>query len=114
MFRKSKTKQDSAWAVCLTTDSWTSINNVSFISITSHYLDRENKITSYLLDCFSFSERHTAENLVNALQAKIAEWNIQNKIVAIVNDNVANISTAIRMGGWRHIGCFAHSVNLVI
>ncbi|CAG5046036.1 unnamed protein product [Parnassius apollo] len=105
---------DSAWAVCLTTDSWTSINNVSFVSVTAHYLDNTYIMRSYLLDCFSFSDRHTAENLCQSLQAKIVEWKIQNKVVAVVSDNAANISAAIRMGGWKHIRCFAHSVNLVV
>ncbi|CAK1593251.1 unnamed protein product [Parnassius mnemosyne] len=103
---------DSAWAVCLTTDSWTSIN--SFVSVTAHYSDNTNIMRSYLLDCFSFSDRHTSENLCQSLQAKIVEWKIQNKVVAVVSDNAANISADIRMGGWKHIGCFAHSINLVV
>ncbi|CAG5015362.1 unnamed protein product [Parnassius apollo] len=105
---------DSAWAVCLTTDSWTSINNVSFVSVTAHYLDNTYIMRSYLLDCFSFSDRHTAKNLCQSLQAKIVEWKIQNIVVAVVSDNAANISAAIRMGGWKHIRCFAHSVNLIV
>ncbi|RVE47639.1 hypothetical protein evm_007736 [Chilo suppressalis] len=38
----------------------------------------------------------------------------QKKVVAIVSDNVANIVAAIREGGWRQIGCFAHSINLAV
>lgn len=105
---------NSAWAICLTTDSWTSINNVSFIAITAHYLDSNGDLKSYLLDCFPFNERHTATNLCSNLKQKIEEWKIQNKVIAIVSDNAANIVAAIRGGGWRHIGCFAHSINLVV
>lgn len=71
-------------------------------------------LKSYLLDCFPFNERHTATNLCSNLKQKIEEWKIQNKVIAIVSDNAANIVAAIRGGGWRHIGCFAHSINLVV
>lgn len=36
---KNQININSAKAVSLTTDTWTSINNVSFMSITAHYLD---------------------------------------------------------------------------
>jgi len=36
------------------------------------------------------------------------------KIVAIVTDNAPNITTAVREMKYRHIGCFAHSINLVV
>ncbi|KAJ0169828.1 hypothetical protein K1T71_014434 [Dendrolimus kikuchii] len=89
------------------------VTQAHFISLTVHYLDSNNKIVSYLLDCFSFFEKHTAVNLVNSLKAKMTEWKIQHKVVA-VEVTAANISAAIKMGSWRHIGCFAHSVNLVV
>lgn len=103
----------SAYAICITTDSWTSVNNVSFVSVTAHFIDNGN-MKSYLLDCFPFSERHTAVNITEYLKIKFQEWKIEQKIIAIVSDNAANIVAAIRDGGWRHIGCFAHSINLSV
>lgn len=44
----------------------------------------------------------------------MADFNISNKITAIVSDNAANITAAIRQGQWRGIGCFAHTLNLVV
>ncbi|GBP09516.1 Zinc finger BED domain-containing protein 6 [Eumeta japonica] len=41
-------------------------------------------------------------------------WKISNKVTAIVSDNVNNIVAAVQSGGWRHIGCFAHTLNLVV
>lgn len=43
----------------------------------------------------------------------MSEFEIQNKITAIVADNASNIQSAIRKGNWRGVGCFAHSLNLV-
>lgn len=31
-----------------------------------------------------------------------------------MSDNAANITAAIRLGQWRSIGCFAHSLNLIV
>jgi len=39
---------------------------------------------------------------------------VNNKVVAIVTDNASNISNAVRQLHYRHIGCFAHSINLVV
>lgn len=111
-----KERIERAFAVCITTDGWTSRSNDSFFSVTAHYIVEEEKrtfLTSDLLGCISYTERHTAENISNMLKEVINEWKITNKIAAIVSDNAANMKAAVRHGGWRYWGCFAHSLNLV-
>lgn len=100
-------------AICLTTDGWTSVTNESYVAVTAHYLN-VNKIESYLLDCYKYTERHTAINLCEELQRIVIEWKISDKIVAVVSDNAANIVAAIRRTNWKHIPCFAHTINLVV
>ena len=39
---------------------------------------------------------------------------ITQKIVAVVTDNAANIVAAIRLNGWKHVPCFAHTLNLIV
>jgi len=39
---------------------------------------------------------------------------LQNKIAACTTDNASNITSAIRLCQWRHISCFAHSLNLIV
>ncbi|XP_064463311.1 zinc finger BED domain-containing protein 6-like [Ornithodoros turicata] len=104
----------SATAVCLTTDGWTSMTNESYIGLTAHFIDENCEVKSYLLDCFSYNERHTAENIASELQKVVTEWDIQNKICAAVSDSAANVTAAIRACGWRHNPCFAHVLNLVV
>lgn len=111
---KVQDKIKEAFAVCITTDGWTSLNNESFLAITAHWLNENTQLCSNLLGCVVFNQRHTAENLSNLLTQTFEEWNIQNKIVVVVSDNAANITAAIRLGGWRHLGCFAHSLNLIV
>ena len=52
----------------------------------------------------------------------ISEWELETKLVAIVTDNAANVTAAIRQlqqsdNGFRnvkHLPCFAHTLNLVV
>lgn len=46
-------------AFCITTDAWTSINTVSFIGVTAHFLDKNFTLHSILLECSSFDLRHS-------------------------------------------------------
>lgn len=102
-------KVGKAPAVCLTTDCWISRATCAFMSVTCHFIENF-KMESRLLDCFEFAERHTADNL-----SRIArEWNINDKIVACVTDNAYNIGLAIHRTSWKHLPCFAHTVNLIV
>ncbi|XP_053548615.1 zinc finger BED domain-containing protein 4-like [Bombina bombina] len=102
-------KVSNASAVCLTTDCWTSQTNTSFMAVTCHYIDDNFKLVSSLLDCFSVTD-----NLANELKNICEEWGITNKVVACVSDNASNIQAAIRQAGWKHVACFAHSLNLIV
>lgn len=110
-----RSRLERAFAVCLTTDGWTSRTNDSFYSVTAHYIVEEDKktyLSSDLLGCISYTDRHTGENICNKLKDTIHEWKLDNKIAAIVSDNAANMKAAVRIGGWRFWGCFAHLLNL--
>ncbi|XP_030284370.1 zinc finger BED domain-containing protein 1-like [Sparus aurata] len=98
-------------AVCLTTD-WTSRTTQSYMSMTCHFLE-DYDMVSCLLDCFQFSERHTADNLSDHLMRITREWEIQDKVVACVSDGASNITLAIQKCGWKHLHCFAHTLNLI-
>jgi len=80
-------------AVCLTTDCWTSVNNTSFMAVTAHFLNENMEFKSYCLDCTEFSDR---------------------LVTAIVSDNASYVIAGVRLTGYRHISCFAHSLNLVV
>lgn len=113
---KVNLKLDNAQAVCLTIDSWTSINNENFTAVTAHFVETNlsnTKLESALIGCIEHSERHTSEYLREFLKRFILKWNIHTKVTAIVSDNAANISSAIK-SDWRHIPCFANTINLCI
>lgn len=58
----------NCFAVCLTTDGWTSIKNESYIGVTAHFIDENASLESVCLDCEKFEERHTSENLASFLK----------------------------------------------
>ena len=66
------------------------------------------------LNCTPYTERHTAENLRDELHRVTSEWNIKEKVNCIVSDNAANIVAAVRLTGWKHLPCFAHTLNLIV
>lgn len=69
---------------------------------------------SFLLECFSFSASHTAENLAAEIKRVANEWQIEKKIEAVVTDNAANIVAAVKLTNWKHVPCFAHTLNLIV
>ncbi|XP_075154246.1 E3 SUMO-protein ligase ZBED1-like [Haematobia irritans] len=93
----------SAPAVCLTTDGWTSKTNTSYVAVTAHFIDGNSPLKTYLLACEEFGENHTAENLCNFLKKVMEEFDISNKVTAVVSDNAFNIIAAVRLGQWRSI-----------
>ncbi|XP_047002906.1 zinc finger BED domain-containing protein 4-like [Schistocerca americana] len=98
----------------LSTDGWTSRNNESYIAIVAHFIDEETKLQSALLGCINYKERHTCQDLCNFMKDVMTDWHISHKVAAIVSDNAANILSAVRLGEWRSVSCFAHSLNLAV
>ncbi|XP_064475382.1 E3 SUMO-protein ligase ZBED1-like [Ornithodoros turicata] len=101
-------------SICLTTDGWTSLSNQSYIAVTAHFIDTDGVLRARLLDCFAWQDRHTAENIAAELRRVVVEWEIQEKVCAVVSDNATNITAAIRLLGWKHFPCFAHTLNLIV
>jgi len=100
--------------VCLTTDCWTSRNNESFMAITIHFFYSNFSLQSILISCSSFNENHTAINLSEQIQKTIDEWQLGGKIELAVSDNATNIKNALGLLKLKHLGCFAHTLNLIV
>ena len=59
-------------------------------------------------------KNHTAPNFAEELKKIAEEWEIPEKICCIITDNAANIVAAVNLLGWRHLPCFAHTLNLIV
>ncbi|KAL4113573.1 hypothetical protein QTP88_017180 [Uroleucon formosanum] len=111
------TKNKEAQSVCMTTDCWTSRNNESFMAITIHFIDSNFSLRSVLLGCFEFNDHHTGVNLSEKIKQTLDEWNLKKKVVLAVSDNANNIKNALNTLNILQIksmGCFAHTMNLVV
>lgn len=102
-------------SVCLTTDCWTSSQTESYIGVTVHYIDDDFEAQQILLECKSMTESHTSTNLAKELKRVTDEYNLTNKVNFAISDNARNIVKAIESElGWKHYGCVAHTLNLVV
>ena len=86
----------------------------SYITVTCHFVDKEWNIKSFVLSTYQVESSHTAENIACELKNVTDEWQITEKVVAAVTDNAANITAGVRLAGWKHLPCFAHTLNLVV
>ncbi|KAL0893118.1 hypothetical protein ABMA27_014751 [Loxostege sticticalis] len=100
--------------ICLTVDLWTSKANESYIAITGHFINNNFKMQSVLLSCEHFSDRHTSANIQDFLSNTAREWNIADKINFVISDNAANVQKALQDLGWKHFGCYGHTLNLIV
>lgn len=104
-----------AAAICITTDAWTSSVNDGYIAITAHFIDTEmHKLCTVMIGCIEYEERHTSINIKSFLEATFLQWNINGYVNVVVSDNASNVLSAVRLGGWRSLSCYAHTINLVV
>uniref|UniRef100_A0A8D8YQC9 Zinc finger BED domain-containing protein 1 n=1 Tax=Cacopsylla melanoneura TaxID=428564 RepID=A0A8D8YQC9_9HEMI len=100
--------------VSITTDSWTSIKNQAYIAVTVHYISRENcQLKSYLIGCIQYTNQHTSVDLHQLLCSLIREWGLEGKVVAATTDNAPKLVAAVQHS-WSHVGCFAHTLNIIV
>ena len=67
-----------------------------------------------VLDTLHIDDSHTAEVLAVELVSICDNWKITEKVACVVTDNANNIVAAVRLNGWKHLPCFAHTLNLVV
>jgi len=99
---------------CITTDCWTSRNTEGFMAITIHFIDLNFVLRSVLLSCHPYSESHTSENLSKEIKNVLKVWGVDKKIVFAVSDNAYNIKNALSTLQLKNLGCFAHTLNLIV
>ena len=90
------------------------------MAVTVHYIDEKGCLCSNVLTTAKIEERHTADAITAHLLKIATEWGIKEKVVAVVTDNGANVVRAVKDAasavgkGWRHVSCFAYTLNLIV
>ncbi|XP_076876677.1 E3 SUMO-protein ligase ZBED1-like [Brachyhypopomus gauderio] len=99
----------------MTTDIWSSVNMMPYMSLTIHYLNANWELQSKCLETLFIPESHTGDNLAEALRSSLQEWSLdEGKLACITTDNGANIVAAVRKLGWQWLNCFGHNLHLAV
>ena len=115
--------------VALTTDCWTSLTMEGYMTVTAHYV-QDGKLQPNVLDTSPMEklpeedgtvtegpQRHTAEALAGQLAKVTNNWDITNKVCAVVHDNASNtkhISDKANFESSCDVPCAAHTLQLAI
>lgn len=119
MYIKTKAKvvdllTDSDY-VSFTTDMWTSSSNDDYMSLTAHFVDSSYCLHHLALEVVPFPEiSHTAENISTFITTVIRDWNLSDKVVAVLRDNARNLTLGLEKTGFSHLPCLAHTLQLVV
>jgi len=112
--------------LCLTTDTWTSIQNINYMCLTAHWIDNDWNLHKRILN-FCQVSNHMGEIIGQVIENCLLEWGI-DKLLTITLDNTSSNNVTISslknvMKDWPtnilsnehlHVRCCAHIVNLIV
>ncbi|KAK7280163.1 hypothetical protein RJT34_25225 [Clitoria ternatea] len=112
--------------VALTTDCWTSVQNLNYLTLTAHFIDNEWKYQKRIIS-FSVVPNHKGDTVGRKIEEVLREWGIRN-VSTITVDNASSNDVAVsylrnrlrNMDGlvmdrrFFHMRCCAHILNLVV
>ncbi|XP_050248897.1 zinc finger BED domain-containing protein RICESLEEPER 2-like [Quercus robur] len=112
--------------VCLTTDTWTSIQNLNYMSLTFHFIDDDWKLHKRILN-FCQVEDHKGKTIGRKIEMCLCEWGI-NGIFTLTVNNASSTGATIKFlqtitKDWKgtvlkheflHMRCCAHILNLIM
>jgi secreted trypsin-like serine protease len=79
-----------------TTDGWTSLANVGYVTCTAHFIDQASwKLHSVVMGLFEKSGGSTADNVVNYCESQLTLFDLSyDESVAVVTDTEATMIAA--------------------
>ncbi|KAK2655675.1 hypothetical protein Ddye_008727 [Dipteronia dyeriana] len=94
-FNRSKVR------VCLTTDTWTSIQNINYMVVTAHFIDYDWQLQKRILS-FSQIVDHKGDSIGKCIKNVLLEWGI-DKVFTITVDNATANTIAIVSDGLKDL-----------
>ncbi|KAI5348766.1 hypothetical protein L3X38_001653 [Prunus dulcis] len=116
----------NAQRVSLTTDTWTSIQNINYMALMAHFIDDDWVLHKRILN-FCVIHNHKGDTIGRLVEACLNAWGI-DKIFTISVDNASFNDGCIsymkkRLEKWNpligdgsllHVRCCAHITNLIV
>ncbi|PRQ29667.1 putative transcription factor/ chromatin remodeling BED-type(Zn) family [Rosa chinensis] len=91
---KKKLKTDLAhYRVCLTTDTWTSVQNFNYMVLTAHFIDDKWEMHKRIINFCTISN-HSGISIGLLIESCLLQWGI-SKVLTITVDNAAANKCAI-------------------
>jgi hypothetical protein len=102
-------------SVSLTLDLWTARSHHGFLGITCSYLDEKYELHEIALTLSYLRYPHTADNIQDAIEEVLNNWNLRSKVHSITTDNGSNVKKCIKnMEKIEWHPCASHTLQLVI
>ena len=112
--------------VCLTMDTWTSIQKLNYMCLTCHFVDDAWKLHKKILN-FCQVEDHKGETIGRKIEMSLRKWGIDG-IFTLTMDNASSNLTTIKLlqrvtkdwnetvsgNEFMHMRCCAHILNLIV
>ncbi|KAF7150585.1 hypothetical protein RHSIM_Rhsim02G0186500 [Rhododendron simsii] len=112
--------------LCLTTDTWTSVQNLNYMCLTGHFIDDNWKYQKKILN-FCVVPNHKGDTLGRMVEQCLLDWGI-DKFLTVTVDNASSNSlliaylerktkhrkTTILNHEFLHVRCSAHILNLIV
>lgn len=80
--------------ICLTTDTWNSSQNLSYMCLTCHFIDNDWKLHKRILNFCPISG-HSGEIIGKAVDKCLIHWNLKN-ILTLAVDNASSNDLAVQ------------------
>ncbi|KAJ4942911.1 hypothetical protein JOQ06_005423 [Pogonophryne albipinna] len=105
-----------ATSIALTTDLWNSgVAPMLLLSLTAHWIDSSFTLHNVVLHASELRGSHTSMRIRNSIEEMLAKWDLDNdKVHVVMRDNAANMKKAFADMGVQSLGCFAHTLQLVV
>jgi hypothetical protein len=116
--------KDVGGRIHLTLDAWTAGNKLPYLGITGHWYDADFVLHDLVLDLVPLRGSHTAENLAEAVECMLIQYELPTSVVGCITMDNASVNIALcrileqRFINWRkpdgYVRCMAHVINLAV
>ena len=94
-----------------TTDSWTSVANATYTSLSRHFIDQDWELITLPIDCIKIGGTTTARDIAATITTITERHSI--KCINITTDCEPSMVAAARELAFPHAGCVDHRIEII-